>query len=97
MVNRDLSERLDRCRKQDIDIKAVLERVAARGGPTRPWRVNLAAGEARLELMTVCFYLTAGEYGFAPNSYSGFEIETEQDCQLLEDAYACIAKAIADQ
>jgi hypothetical protein len=97
MLNRDLAEMIDRYRRQDIDIKAVLERVAARGGPTAPWRVNLDAGRATLELMTVCFYLTAGEYGFAPNSYSGFEIETEQDCELLEDAYACIVKAVADQ
>jgi hypothetical protein len=45
--------------------------------------------------MKVYFYFTSE--GFASNSYSGFEIDTEQDCQLLEDAYACIAKAIADQ
>ena len=94
-MNRDLADTIDRYRRQEIDIKAVLQQVAARGGPTEPWQVNLGACDATLGLMKVYFYFTSE--GFAPNSYSGFEIDTEQDCQLLEDAYACIAKAIADQ
>ena len=83
---------IDRYRKQDIDIPAVLKRVAARGGPNTPWQVDLDAGEARLGLMTVYFYETAAG-SFAPNSYrrmDGRDLDTERDCQLLEDAYACI-------
>jgi hypothetical protein len=88
---------IDDYRRQHIDIKAVLGRVAARGGPSTQWRVDLDACEARWDLMTINFYITA-EGGFCPNSYSrldGRDLDTEQDCLLLEDAYACIAAAIA--
>jgi hypothetical protein len=89
---------IDDYRKQHINIKAVLGRVATRGGLSTQWRVDLNACEATWELMTVNFYVTAqGE--FCPNSYSrldGRDLETEQDCLLVEDAYACIAEAIAE-
>jgi hypothetical protein len=93
-----LAEMIDAYRRQHIDIKAVLGRVAARGGPSAQWRVDLNACEATWNLVTVNFYVTAdGE--FCPNSYSrldGRDLDTEQDCHLLEDAYACIAEAIAE-
>jgi len=44
-LNRDLADTIDRYRRQEIDIKAVLERVAARGGPTELWQVSLGACE----------------------------------------------------
>src|ERR687891_1251874 len=94
-----LAEMIDEYRKQYIDIKAVLGRVAARDGPSTQWRVDLNACEATWDLMTVNFYVTA-EGEFCPNSYSrldGRDLETEQDCLLLEDSYACIAEAIAER
>jgi hypothetical protein len=94
-----LTVMIDSYRKQDIDISAVLEKVAARGGPNTPWQVDLDAGEARLGLMTVYFYETAAG-GFAPNSYrrmDGRDLDTERDCQLLEDAYVCIADALEER
>ena len=76
-------------------MKEVLERVVARGGPATPWRVDVDAGEATFGAMTACFYCTAEPGGFVANGYSGFEIETQHDCDLLDDAYACVATAIA--
>lgn len=95
--DRKLAECIAEYRKQEIDLDKVLKRVAARGGPITPWRVDLDAGRATLELMWVDFYFTADD-GFAPNSYGrmdGRDLNTESDCALLEDAYACIAKSIA--
>lgn len=87
-------ERIDQYRRQDIDVKEVLGRVAIRGGPATAWRVDLDAGEARFEAMTVCFYRTSERGGFAANGYRGFEIETRRECDLMDDAYACIYDAI---
>lgn len=90
---------VDEYRRQNIDINAALKRVATRGGPIGQWRVNIGAGEASIGLCTVYFYLT-NSGGFAPNSYfflDGRDIESEEDCSRMDDAYACIAMAINQQ
>lgn len=91
-----LAKLIEHFRRQPIDMKALLERVAARGGANAPWSVDVAAGVARLGLMTVEFYETPGD-GFAPSAYrrsDGRLLDLERDQDLLDDAYVCIAEAL---
>lgn len=92
----DDAQAIARHREHALDLDATLERVKARGGPAAPWDVDLARGRATLGPMQVTFYrLTHG--GFAPQSYRRTDepADLQRDGQLLEDAYACIARALA--
>ena len=84
-------------RLHTLELDALLEKVKKRGGPAAPWVVDLNKGKAILEKIEVTFYkLPSG--GFAPQSYKrrdDIEADVERDWSLIEDAFACIAKAIA--
>ncbi len=84
-------------RLHTLELDTVLEKVKKRGGPAAPWVVDLNKGKAILGKIEVTFYkLPSG--GFTPQSYKrGDDIEpdVERDWSLIEDAFACIAKAIA--
>ena len=81
-----------------IELDDLLDRVDARGGPAAPWEVDLERSRATLGFLQVTFYkLTNG--GFAPQSYRRADDvppDARRDWQLLEDAYYCIATALAD-
>jgi hypothetical protein len=84
-------------RLHTLELDALLEKVKKRGGPAAPWVVDLNKGKAILEKIEVTFYkLPSG--GFTPQSYKrrdDIEADVERDWSLIEDAFACIAKAIA--
>lgn len=86
-------------RQYTLELNALLEKVNKRGGPAAPWVVDLNKGKAILEKIEVTFYkLPSG--GFTPQSYNrrdDIEPDVQRDWPLLEDAFACIAKAIASK
>lgn len=82
-----------------MDLDALLERVRARGGPAAPWDVDLDRQRATLGGLQLTFYLLANG-GFAPQSYrrrDGVPPDRARDTPLLEDGYACIARALERQ
>jgi hypothetical protein len=90
-------EQIARHRLHTLELDALLEKVTKRGGPAAPWVVDLDKGKAVMGSLEVTFYMLASG-GFSPQSYKRRD-EIEQDVQrdwpLIEDAFACIAKAIA--
>lgn len=86
-------------RNHTIDLDALLLRVSERGGPSAPWAVDLDKGKATLGALEVTFYkLPSG--GFSPQSYKRrdeIKPDVQRDWRLIEDAFACIARAIASQ
>jgi hypothetical protein len=89
-------EAIARHRQHAIDLDALLERVRARGGPAAPWRVDLERCFATLGPIKVHFYRLRNG-GFAPQTYSRADAapDPQRDWQLIEDAFACIAEALA--
>lgn len=90
-------DRIASYRSHTIDLDALLQRVSKRGGTAAPWVVDLDKGKATLGALEVTFYkLPSG--GFSPQSYKRrdhIQPDVQRDWHLIEDAYACIAKAIA--
>lgn len=86
-------------RNHTIDLDALLLRVSERGGPSAPWVVDLDKGKATLGALEVTFYkLPSGS--FSPQSYKRRDNvypDVQRDRRLIEDAFACIAKAIAEK
>ena len=79
-----------------LDLDAVLERVRQRGGPASPWDVDLDRQRATLGAVRLTFYKLPNG-GFAPQSYrrlDGLPPDLVRDRVLLEDGYACIARAL---
>ena len=92
----EIAEKIAAHRRHAIELDALLQRVAARGGPILPWVVNLGEKRADLESMSVSFYRLANG-GFSPSVYrrnDDIGADLERDWPLLEDAFACIANAI---
>lgn len=91
-------EQVARHRLHTLELDALLEKVKARGGPAAPWAVDLDKGKATLCALEVTFYkLPSG--GFSPQSYKRrdeIELNVERDWHLIEDAFACIARTIAE-
>ena len=91
------SEQIAIHRRHAIDLDALLLRVKKRSGPSAPWAVDLIKGKATLEALEVTFYkLPSG--GFSPQTYKrrdNIHPDVQRDWLLIEDAFACIAKAIA--
>jgi transcriptional regulator with XRE-family HTH domain len=84
-------------RLHTLGLDALLEKVTKRGGPAAPWVVDLDKGKATLNGLEITFYkLRAG--GFSPQSYKrgdGTKLDVQRDWHLIEDAFACIAAAMA--
>jgi hypothetical protein len=93
----ELAEQIARYREHAIGLDTVLQKVTARGGPAVPWRVDLKSRRAVLGPVRVSFYRLPNG-GFSPNSYSRSDgpPDLERDMPMIEDAYACIARALAD-
>ena len=92
----EFDQRIDLFRKQDPElVENAINAVARRGGSATHWRVNIAQGTATRGLLTVYVYETS-DGTLAPNGYQwmgGKDIDTEQDCCEIEDAYACLMEA----
>jgi transcriptional regulator with XRE-family HTH domain len=85
-------------RAHAIELYELLLRVDKRGGPSDAWNVDVERGQATLGPVKVWFYkLTNG--GFSPSYYSRSDghPDFKRDWPLIEDAFACIAKAFAEQ
>jgi len=97
MSEQEVAEQIRLLREQAVDLDGVLKRVAARGGPAAPWKVDLDGKRASLgdDIEVVFYALPNGT--FSPSSYrrSDKPADPRRDQPLLEDAYACIAQAIA--
>jgi hypothetical protein len=92
----EMAKQIALYRQHAINLDAVLQRVEARGGPAAPWRVDLTTHNATLGPIEVGFYpLPNG--GFSPSTYrrADADPDLDRDAHLLEDAYACIAQALA--
>lgn len=85
-------------RAHTIDLEAIIEKVANRGGPAAPWQVELAQYRAKLGPLEVSFYRMPNG-GFAPQSYRRKDgpADLQRDWPLIEDAFAHIAKSIAHE
>ncbi len=90
------AEQIALYRRHAIQLDMVLQQVRSRGGPKTPWKVDLKRNEATLGHMRVSFHRLVNG-GFSPFSYSRSDQlpNSVEDNPLLEDAFACIANAIA--
>lgn len=81
-----------------LQLSEILDRVEKRGGPATPWHVDLPQKKATLSDMWVSFYILPNGT-FSPQSYGRYDKlpDIKRDQSILEDAYACIADAIAQQ
>jgi hypothetical protein len=93
----EIAEQIARYRDHAISLDEVIRSVRARGGPAAPWNVDLTKKQATLGPMKVSFYRLANG-GFSPANYSRSDEppDVKRDWTLLEDAFACIATAIAE-
>jgi hypothetical protein len=92
----EMAKQIALYRQHAINLDAMLRRVQARGGPAAPWQVDLKTHVATLGPIEVRFYpLPNG--GFSPSTYHRADAnpDLDRDAHLLEDAYACIAQALA--
>jgi len=92
----EMAKQIALYRQHAINLDAMLRRVEARGGPAAPWQVDLKTHVATLGSIEVGFYpLPNG--GFSPSTYRRADADPDlgRDARLLEDAYACIAQALA--
>ena len=87
-----------RHREHSVELDELLKRVDSRGGPAAPWQVDLERGRAMLGPLQVSFYKLRNG-GFSPQSYRRTDgpVDMQRDWPLIEDAYACIARAFAAQ
>jgi transcriptional regulator with XRE-family HTH domain len=78
------------------ELAKIIKKVQARGGPAAPWSVDLSAKKATLGDVWVRFYILSNG-SFSPQSYGRFDKfpDVDRDQSILEDAYVCIAEAIA--
>jgi len=83
-------------REHAVELAAVIEKVKKRGGPSAPWDVNLSDRRARLGPVEVSFHVLDNK-SFSPSCYTrkDFAPDIKRDWGLLEDAFYCIADAIA--
>lgn len=92
-------EQVARHRLHTLELNAMLAKVKKRGGPAAPWVIDLDKCKATLGALEVTFYrLPSG--GFSPQSYKrrdNINPDVQRDWHLIEDAFACIAKAISSK
>lgn len=80
------------------ELAKIIKKVKNRGGPAAPWSVDLSAKKANLGDVWVRFYILSNG-SFSPQSYGRFDKypDIDRDQSILEDAYVCIAEAIASR
>jgi hypothetical protein len=84
-------------RQHAIELYALLIRVQARGGPRAPWQVDVEGSVATLGPMRLSFYkLRNGSFSPAYYRRSDQPADVQRDWTLIEDGFACIAKAMAE-
>ena len=93
----DFANQIALYREHAIQLDALIRKVKARGGPTVAWEVDVEGGEAKLGPVTVGFYLLPNGKSFSPSTYRRGDREPDlvRDATLIEDAYFCIAQALA--
>ncbi len=81
-----------------MGLETVIAKVAKRGGPAAPWQVDLEKSRATLGPVAVTFY-RLHDGGFSPQCYTRRDMDPDlrRDLVLLEDAWYCVARAIADE
>ena len=84
-----------RRRVYDLRVPEILAKIGARGGPVTPWDVDLERGRATLGTMRLEFTMLP-HGGFVPLAYQRTDMPPVpgRDWALLEDAYACIGRAL---
>lgn len=94
----ELAKQITLYRNHAMQLDALLQKVQERGGPATPWQVDLKKRVATLGPLRVGFHSLLNG-GFSPGYYRRTDCkpDLERDKALLEDAYACIASAIAGQ
>jgi len=92
----ELAEQIKAHLRHAVDLDALIQRVNRRGGPKTPWKVDLKAHQATLGEVEVFFYALANG-GFSPASYTRRDrpLDLQRDWPLIEDAFACVAEAVA--
>lgn len=83
-------------RQHAVELDALIRKVTKRGGPSAPWEVDLQRRRARLGPVEVSFHVLRNEC-FSPSLYTRKDgpPDLKRDWALLEDAFYCIAAAIA--
>jgi len=82
-------------RQQALGLKAMIERVAARGGSTKRWRINLRRRRAKAGSIAVTFNILANG-GFSPASYRRLDgiPDRARDQLHIEEAIVAFAEAV---
>lgn len=95
---KEMADQIARHRQHALELDATLQRVKARGGPRTPWQVDLARNKAVLGPIEVGFYRLRNG-GFSPATYTrrDRDPDIQHDWPLIEDAFACIAAAMAQK
>ena len=94
-VVQDDQDQIARHRAHAIHLDEILARVEARGGPRVPWLVDRGRQIATLGPMEVSYYkLASGSFSLANYRRKDDEPDVERDWEAIEDAAACIAKAM---
>jgi transcriptional regulator with XRE-family HTH domain len=85
-----------RQREQALVVNSIAKRIAARGGPTKSWRVNLKRRRAMAPSIVVMFNSLANG-GFSAAAYRRQDEEPElaRDWPLIEEAIIAFAGAVA--
>ena len=83
-------------RRRTLGLEEILARVAARGGPKRRWRVNIARRRAATQGIVVSFNLL-GDGSFLPASYRRTDGRTDlrHDHPVVEEAIAVFVELVA--
>lgn len=92
----DDQDQIARHRNHAVDLAALLERVAARGGARTPWTVDVPSHTAKLGPLEVGFYvLQSGSFSLSTYTRRDRDLDLAGDWMLIEDAAACIAAKLA--
>lgn len=95
---KDASAYIAAHRAHSVDLASILKAVKQRGGPAAPWQVDLDVCRATLGPIQVSFQRLANG-GFSPKFYRRKDgpPDLQRDWALIEDAFASIAEAIAQE
>jgi hypothetical protein len=90
-------DQIRRHQEHDKALVALLHRVAARGGLSAPWRVNLKEHSATLGRMVVRFYkLRSGSFSLANYRRGDREPDPHRDQLLIEEAVVAFEAAVSN-